>query len=72
MSAEEDSDLDEFILTRLEKMMPADEAESPRVKPIFQAPTNQSKVARFFPGKQVAAAFLPPVHRRQEDRQLFY
>ena len=54
MSAdEEDSNLDEFIQSRLEKMMPADTEDAPKVKP----PTKQSKLTRYFLGKQ--AAFLP-------------
>ena len=68
MSAdEEDFNLDEFIQSRLEKMMPADTEDAPKVKPIFLPPTKQSKLTRYFLGKQ--AAFLPPVKRRQEDRQ---
>ena len=59
MSAdEEDSNLDEFIQSRLEKMMPADTEDAPKVKPIFLPPTKQSKLTRYFLGK-----------RRQEDRQ---
>ena len=68
MSAdEEDSDLDKFIQSRLEEMMSADTEDAPKVSPIFLPPTKQSKLTRYFPGKQ--AAFLPPVKRRQEDRQ---
>ena len=47
-------------------MMPADTEDALKVKPIFQAPTKQSKLITYFPGKQTS--FLPPVKRRQEDR----
>jgi hypothetical protein len=66
MSAEEDSDLDEFIQSRLEEMMPAGTEDASKVKPIFQAPTKQSKLTTYFSGKH--GAFLPPVKRRQDDR----
>ena len=58
--------MDEFIQYKLEEMMPADTEDAPKVKPIFQAPTKQSKLTTYFPGKQTS--FLPPVKRRQEDR----
>jgi hypothetical protein len=66
MSADdEDSDLDEFIQSMLEELMPADTEDAPKVKPIFQAPTKQSKRTSCFPGTQ--PSFLPPGKRRQED-----
>ena len=58
--------MDEFIQYKLEEMMPADTEDAPKVKPIFQAPTKQSKLTTYFPGKKTP--FLPPVKKRQEDR----
>jgi hypothetical protein len=41
---EEDSDLDELTRSMLKEIMPADQ----KVKPIFRAPTKQSKLIDIF------------------------
>ena len=67
MSAkEEDSDLDKFIQSRLEEMMPADTEDATKVKPIFHSTNQAVKADLIFPCKHTS--FLPPVEKRQEDR----
>ena len=61
----EDTDLDSFIQSRLEEILPVPE-NVPKTK--FQPPTKQAILTKYYPSRATLPAFLPPVKKPKLDK----